>query len=137
MRKSVKIRKIIFEILFEIYQKSINFEESYNNFTKNILIEEQDRSMIFNVVLNSMRNKFFIECILKQYLKKRTSLKVKFLLLSAITQILYLDFKHYAVTNDSVEVAKIKKLNPGLVNSLLKKVINNFLGNRIIIVKNT
>jgi 16S rRNA (cytosine967-C5)-methyltransferase len=47
------------------------------------------------------------------------------LLLSAITQILYLDFKDYAVTNDTVEVAKIKKLNPSLINSLLKNVIKN------------
>jgi len=45
MKKSVKIRKIIFEILFEIYQKNINFEESYINFTKNISVNEQDRSL--------------------------------------------------------------------------------------------
>ena len=58
-------------------------------------------------------------------MKKKTSIKIKILLLSAITQILYLDFKGYAVTNDTVEVAKIKKLNPGLVNALLKNVIIN------------
>ncbi len=46
-------------------------------------------------------------------------------MLSAITQILYLDFKEYAVTNDTVEIAKIKKLNPGLINSLLRSVIKN------------
>ena len=125
MKKSVKVRKLIFEILFEIYQKSINFEESYNKFTKNISINDQDRSMIINVVLNSMRNNFYISGILNQYLKKRTSLKIKILLLSAVTQIFYLDFKNYAVTNDSVEVAKIKKLNPGLINSLLKNLINS------------
>ena len=125
MKKSVKIRKIIFEILFEIYQKSINFEESYINFTKNISVNEQDRSLIFNVSLNSMRNYFFVNNILNQYLKKRTSIKIKILLLTAITQIFYLDFKSYAVTNDTVEIAKIKKLNPGLVNSLLKNLIYN------------
>ena len=125
MKKSVKIRKIIFEILFEIYQKSINFEESYINFTKNISVNEQDRSLIFNVSLNSMRNYFFVNNLLNQYLKKRTSIKIKILLLTAITQIFYLDFKSYAVTNDTVEIAKIKKLNPGLVNSLLKNLIFN------------
>jgi 16S rRNA (cytosine967-C5)-methyltransferase len=36
-----------------------------------------------------------------------------------------LDFKDYAVTNDTVEIAKIRKLNPGLINSLLKNVIKN------------
>ena len=39
-------------------------------------------------------------------------------------KILFLDFKSYAVTNDTVEVAKIKKLNPILINSLLKNISN-------------
>jgi 16S rRNA (cytosine967-C5)-methyltransferase len=81
--------------------------------------------MIFNVVLNSIRNNLFIDNILNNFLQKKTSLKIKILLLSAITQILYLDFKDYAVTNDTVEIAKIKKLNPSLINSLLKNVIKN------------
>ena len=125
MKKSVKIRKIIFETLYNIHLNNINFEESFKNFSKKTSINEQDRSMIYNVVLNSIRSNFFISSILNKYLKKRTSFKIRILLLSAITQILFLDFKGYAVTNDSVEVAKIKKLNPGLVNSLLKNIINN------------
>ena len=56
-----------------------------------------------------MRYNLFIKEILKKYLNKKTSNKIKILLVSAITQILYLDFKDYAVTNDTVEVAKIKK----------------------------
>ena len=35
MKKSVKIRLIIFEILLEIYKKNSNFEFSYNKITKN------------------------------------------------------------------------------------------------------
>ena len=125
MKKSVKIRKIIFEILFNIHQKSVNFEESFSFFTKKISLTDQERAMIYNVVLNSIRSNFFIINILNKYLKKRTSSKIKILLLSAITQILFLDFKNYAVTNDTVEIAKIKKLNPGLVNSLLKNIGND------------
>ena len=125
MTKSVKIRKIIFEILYEIFKRNNNFEESFKNNTKNISLNYQETSMIYNIVLNSMRNNFFIESILNRYLKEKTSYKIKILLFSAITQILYLDFKDYAVTNDTVEVAKIKKLNPGLINSLLKNIIRN------------
>ncbi len=125
MKNSVKVRKIIFEILFEIYKKNLNFEESYTNFTKNISISERDKSMIFNVSLNSMRNIYFINDILNKYLKKRTKTKIKILLLSAITQIFILNFKNYAVTNDTVEVAKIKKLNPNLINALLINLIGN------------
>jgi len=125
MKKSVKIRKIIFEILNDIYQKNKNFDESFVTYTKKTLINDQEKSMIYNVVLNSIRNNIFIKDILDNFLKKRTSIKIRILLLSAITQILYLNFKDYAVTNDTVEVAKIKKLNPGLINSLLKNVINS------------
>ena len=125
MRKSVKIRKIIYEILNVIYKENLNYEQTFLYFTKNISLSEQERSMIYNVVLNTMRLTFYINNILKQYLTKRTKNKVKILILSAITQIIYLDFKDYAVTNDTVEVAKIKNLNPSLINSLLKNIIND------------
>ena len=125
MIKSVKVRVLVFDILNEIHQKNKNFDESFLFLTKNQNLSEQDRSMVYNIILNSIRNNFFIDNILNIFLKKKTSLKIRILLLSAITQILYLDFKEYAVTNDTVEVAKIKKLNPGLINSLLKNVIKN------------
>jgi len=125
MRKSVKVRIVIFDILNEIHKKNKNFEESFLFLTNNKKFEDQEKSMIYNVVLNSIRNNFFIDNMLNNFLKKKTSLKIKILLLCAITQILYLDFKDYAVTNDTVEIAKIKKLNPGLINSLLKNIIKN------------
>jgi len=125
MRKSVKIRKIIFEILYNIHNKNLQFEQSLNYNTKSFYLDKKDSSMIYNISLNSMRNIFFINYILKKYLNKKTSLKIRILLISAITQILYLGFKDYAVTNDTVEIAKIKNLNPGLVNSLLKNIIKD------------
>ncbi len=125
MRKSVKVRLIIFDILTEIHQKNKNFDQSFLYLTENLNLNTQERSMIYNIVLNSIRNSLFINDILNNFLQKKTSLKIKFLLLCAITQIIYLDFKDYAVTNDTVEIAKIKKLNPGLINSLLKNVIKN------------
>ncbi len=125
MKKSVKVRVLIFNILNEIHQKNNNFDDSFLNLTQNHKLNNRDRSMIYNIVLNSIRNNFFINKILNNFLHKKTSLKIRILLLSAITQILYLDFKDYAVTNDTVEVAKIKKLNPSLINSLLKNIIKN------------
>ncbi|MDC1047100.1 transcription antitermination factor NusB [Alphaproteobacteria bacterium] len=125
MRKSVKVRIIIFDILNEIHQKNKNFDDSFLYLTQNLKLNDQDRSMIYNIVLNSIRNNLFINKILNNFLQKKTSLKIRILLLCAITQILYLDFKDYAVTNDTVEIAKIRKLNPSLINSLLKNVIKN------------
>ena len=125
MRKSVKVRVLIYDILREIHQKNKNFDETFINLTQNLKLDDRDRSMVYNIVLNSIRNNFFIDKILNNFLQKKTDLKIRILLLSAITQILYLDFKDYAVTNDTVEIAKIKKLNPGLINSLLKNIIKN------------
>ena len=125
MRKSVKVRIIIFDILNEIHHKNKSFDNSFLFLTQNLRFNDQDKSMIYNVVLNSIRNNLFIDKILNNFLQKKTSLKIKILLLCAITQILYLEFKEYAVTNDTVEIAKIRKLNPGLINSLLKNVIKN------------
>jgi len=125
MRKSVKVRIIIFDILNEIHLKNRNFDDSFLYLTKNLRLNDQDKSMVYNVVLNSIRNNLFIDKILNNFLQKKTSLKIRILLLCAITQILYLDFKNYAVTNDTVEIAKIRKLNPGLINSLLKNVIRH------------
>ncbi|MDC0625106.1 hypothetical protein OAP76_05515 [Alphaproteobacteria bacterium] len=123
MRKSVKVRIIIFDILNEIHQKNNNFDNSFFYKTQNLKLNDQDNSMIYNIVLNSIRNNLFINEILNKFLQKKTSSKIRILLLCAIAQILYLDFKDYAVTNDTVEIAKIKNLNPSLVNSLLKNVI--------------
>ncbi len=125
MRKSVKVRILIYDILNDIHQNNKNFDDSFEYLTQNIELDQRDRSMIYNVVLNSIRNNLFINKILNNFLQKKTSLKIRILLLSAITQILYLDFKNYAVTNDTVDVAKIKKINPGLINSLLKNIIKN------------
>lgn len=125
MKKSVKVRIIIFQILNEIHQKNKNFDDSLSNLNQNFKLNDQDKSMIYNVVLNSIRNNLFIDKILNSFLQKKTSLKIKILLLCAITQILYLGFKEYAVTNDTVEIAKIKKLNPGLINALLKNIIQS------------
>jgi len=108
-----------------IFKKNKNFDDSFLYLTQNLNLNDQDRSMIYNIVLNSIRNNIFIDKILNSFLKKKTSSKIKILLLCAITQILYLDFKDYAVTNDTVEIAKIRRLNPGLINSLLKNIIRN------------
>ena len=43
-------------------------------------------------------------------------------MISAITQIVYLEFKDYAVINCSVEIAKKLKIYHGLINAALKKI---------------
>ena len=73
MRKSVKVRIIIFDILYEIHQKNKNFDDSFIYLTQNLRLDDRDRSMIYNIALNSIRNNFFINNILNNYLQKKTS----------------------------------------------------------------
>ena len=48
--------------------------------------------------------------IINKYIKKKLRDHEKILLISAITQIVFLNFKEYAVINCSVEIAKKLKL---------------------------
>ena len=88
MRKSVKVRILIFDILNEIHQKNKNFDDSFLYLTKKLKLNDQDKSMIYNVVLNSIRSNLFINEILNNFLKKKTILKTRILLIFAITQII-------------------------------------------------
>ena len=74
-------------------------------------LSSRDVSFIYNVCLNTMRYYFYTKIILSRYTKKRTKLNAEILLLTAITQIIYLNFKEYAVVNSTVEIAKKLKIN--------------------------
>ena len=78
MRKSVKVRLLIFDILNEIHQKNKNFDESFLYLTQNLQLINQDRSMVYNVVLNSIRNNLFINEILNNFLRKKIQWRIRF-----------------------------------------------------------
>ena len=120
MIKGVKIRLDIHYILYSIYKfnKNLNnnsIKEKIKNHSK------QDIAFLNNVTLNSMRFHLHCEKIIKSYIKKKIRDQERILLISAVTQIVYLNFKEYAVINCSVEIAKKLKLYPGLINASLKK----------------
>ena len=71
MRKSVKVRVLIYDILIEIHQKNKNFDDSFLYLAQNLKLEDRDRSMIYNIVLNSIRNNFYINKILNNFLQKK------------------------------------------------------------------
>jgi len=122
MKKGVKIRFVIFKILLEIYKHNANFENIFNSQSSLYNFSKRDKSLINNVCLNSMRYKFHVDKIIKKYLKKKSKKNQYILLLSAITQIVFLDFKEYAVIDNSVEIAKKINVYPGLINAVLKKI---------------
>ena len=124
MVKGEKIRFDIHNILFSIYKFNKTLNKSFN---KKLLTDKtkEDISFLYNVTLNSMR--FHLHClkIINKYIKKKLRDHEKILLISAITQIVFLDFKEYAVINCSVEIAKKLKIYPGLINATLKKIAKN------------
>ena len=121
MIKGEKIRFEIHNILFSIYKfnKTLKDNSIKNKIDKQ---KKEDVSFLHNVILNSMR--FHIHCIkiINNHIKKKIRDQEKILLISAITQIVYLEFKEYAVINCSVEIAKKLKIYHGLINASLKKI---------------
>ena len=121
MIKGEKIRFDVHNILYSVYKfnKKLNAVSIKKVINKN---KKKDISFLNNVILNSMRFHLHVEKILTQYIKKKLRVHEKIQLLSAITQIVFLDFKEYAVINCSVEIAKKLKIYPGLINACLKKI---------------
>ncbi len=121
MVKGEKIRLDIHNILYKIYKFNKNLNDSsiiklFENTNK------EDIAFLYNVTLNSMRLHLHCIKIIQEYIRKKLRDHEKILLISAITQIVYLDFKEYAVINCSVEIAKKLKVYPGLINASLKKI---------------
>ena len=121
MIKGEKIRFDIHNILYSIYKynKTLNNKDIQNIFNNH---KKEDISFLNNVTLNSMRFHLHSSKIINQYIKHKIKDKEKILLLSAITQIVFLNFKEYAVINCSVEIAKKLKIYHGLINATLKNI---------------
>lgn len=121
MIEGEKVRLDAHNILYSIYKfnKTLNNKDIKKIINKH---KKEDISFLNNVVLNSMRFQFHASKIIDKYIRKRIRDKEKILLISAVTQIVFLDFKEYAVINCSVEVAKKLNIYHGLINAILKKI---------------
>ncbi len=121
MIQGEKVRFDIHNILYAIYKfnkklSNLEIQKKINYHKKN------DISFLNNVTLNSMRYHLHASKIITKYIKKKIRDSEKILLISAITQIVFLDFKEYAVINCSVEIAKKLKIYHGLINATLKNI---------------
>ena len=127
MQKGIKTRLIIHQILKILKYDSLSLDEILANKIKIDNFPQRDKNLILNVVLNSMRYRFHIEKIIKKFVLKKTTKNQYILLISSITQIVFLDFKEYAVVNSSVELAKNKIISayPSFINAVLNKVAKN------------
>ena len=69
-----------------------------------------------------MRYQFHSKKIINLYARKKPKTHELLLLSSAITQIVFLNLKDYAVINSSVDIAKKLKIYHGYINAILKKI---------------
>ena len=106
MNNITKTRYAIFQILLEVFKKNKNFDTALNKVIFKYNFNQKDISFINNVCLNTMRRSIHIKIILKKYVKSKLKINEFTLLSSALSQILYLNIKHYAVVNETVNVAK-------------------------------
>ena len=121
MNKGVELRFTVHKILYDIYKLNKNLDSLY---IKHKISDkpERDRSFIKNVSLNSMRYQFHSLKIIKKYIKKKSKINEMLLLISSITQIVFLDFKDYAVINSAVEMSKKFNIYPGFINASLRRI---------------
>ena len=125
MQKGLKSRFIIHEILKSLKNKSLTFDKLFEDYKIKYKLNDSDKKLIHNVVLSSMRYNLTTEQIINKYSKKvKKNSNEYFLLLSSITQIVFLDFKEYAVINTTVELAKINKMKTyhGFINAILRNI---------------
>ena len=135
MKKGIETRYIIHKILIILKTRPIGLDRIFAEKVEGKNFSISDRNMIKNVVLNTMRYHLFSEEILKKFAKNiDKSSNSYFLLLSAITQLLVLKFKDFAVINsiqkeiiylESFDVVErsFKEMSLDLMLNLKKKKI--------------
>ena len=125
---SINARHIAYEVLYTIIQ-----EDGYSNITLNkyfnqYKVEEQDKRFISEVVYGSIKNKLYLEHILKSYSKGRVKPKVKVILLMSIYQLLYMDkTPNFAVIDEAVKLSKkiAGNITGKFVNGILRNIERN------------
>lgn len=122
-------REYAYEILSEIL-----INDAYSNiainktFSKN-KIEIQDKKYITEIVYGSVKNKIYLEHVIKLFSKGRIKNKVKVLLITSVYQILKMDkTPNFAAVNETVELSK--KLfgthTSKFINGLLRNIIRSY-----------
>ena len=125
---SINARSLAYEVLFTIIQ-----EDGYSNITLNkyfnqYKVEEQDKRFISEVVYGTIKNKLYLEHILKSYSKGRVKPKVKIILLMSNYQLLYMDkTPNFAIIDEAVKLSKkiAGNITGKFVNGILRNIERN------------
>ena len=121
MNTGDNLRFTIHNILYDVRRYGITIDRAFSKIIDRN-ISSRDMAFINNVSLNTMRYSIHSRKILLMYVKKKPKIHEEILLCCAITQIVFLDFKEYAVINSTVEISKKLKLFHGFINACLRKI---------------
>ncbi len=124
MNTGDSLRFKVHNILYDIRKNGVTLDKAFSEIS-NSKISSRDIAFIYNVSINTMRYSIHSKKILLKYVKKEPKLHEEILLCCAITQIIFLDFKEYAVINSTVEISKKLKLFHGFINACLRKISIN------------
>jgi len=127
MQKGIITRLVSHKILYNLKIKNANFDEIFNFYSTKYSLSLRDKKLVNNIVLNSMRYNTLIDKIITRYVKKKINIDQYLLILSATTQMIFLNFKSYAVIHSTVELSKKNnfKIFPGFINAVLKNILND------------
>ncbi|MCL2322035.1 MAG: 16S rRNA (cytosine(967)-C(5))-methyltransferase RsmB [Oscillospiraceae bacterium] len=126
----MKIKSTLREIAFNALCKIILNKGYSNLILKNMLKDEEisqlDKNLITEITYGTLKYKYTIDVILKDYIKfNKVDKKILIILEMAIYQLKYLDkIPDYAVLNESVELSK--SLNSSF-GSFVNAVLRNYL----------
>ena len=125
IKKGIQTRYLVYRLLKKLKNSNLIMSRDLLLKTDSSIVKLNDLKMIENIVLNAMRH----EIIIKEIIKKNTnkfnfSSDSYYLLLGAITQIIFLNFKNFAVIDTTVELSKKNKIKsqPKFINGILRNI---------------
>ncbi|AGM25917.1 RNA-binding Sun protein [Spiroplasma syrphidicola EA-1] len=123
-------RYIAFNLLREIFS-----HHKYSNkvltdfFQNNSDISNRDKTLVFQIVYGTIKNKILLEYFCKQFINPtKTKLQYQILLWMSLYQLYFLDrVPSYAIVNEAVNIVKtVDQKVGGFINGVLKQVIKKY-----------
>lgn len=126
----MNIRKIIVEILDEVFYRGAYSNIELNKRLNSIDADPKDKALITEVVYGTIKYKKTIDIILENFVKTIDDIdkNVLNILRSAVYQMKYLDrVPDYAVVNEAVNLSKVRNKN---LSRFVNGVLRNYLRNK-------
>ena len=121
---NINARKVAYGVLYEIFYDDAYSNITLNKYFKQNNIDEQNKRFISEIVYGTIKNKIYLEHILKTYSKGRIKPKVKVILLMSIYQIKYMDkTPNFAVIDEAVKLSK--KLSGNITGKFVNGILRN------------